>query len=569
MDFPDIPEATLTFFKKHSDALLDYQQTNALLKKVSGINHFFASQKEVAALAEIIKEPNPVVSASDRREYGDFQTNSDLARRVVQYAFSKQSDFEFVLEPTCGKGSFILAVLEQAKALQKIVGVELYLPYVWETKFKILAYFLSHPIPVKPEIDIIHANAFDFPYEKLANSTRYLKTLVIGNPPWVTNAELGSIDSQNLPPKSNFKKHSGFDALTGKGNFDIGESIALKMLKYFQKHEGIFAFLIKNSIVKNLISDQKQNEFSFSKSEKLKIDSKKEFNVSVNACLFLAHLHQEPDFCCRELDFYSRDYLSTFGWHRDKFVASIQDYDEARDVDGKSKFVWRSGLKHDCSKVMELEKSNGHFTNGLGEEFNLEDDLVYGLLKSADLKVEQTHTFRKLTIITQTKIGQETRYIKDQYPLTYQYLYAHKAFFEKRKSSIYRGKPAFSIFGIGDYSFAPYKVAISGLYKSTHFTLVRPDGSKPIMLDDTCYFIGFEQLEMAQIAHFLVNSDLVQKFLEAIIFSDAKRSVNKDTLMRLDFGKAMEITGFGQAQAAIPNLLPEHWTRFADLVREP
>jgi len=563
-----ITNSTLEFFQKNLKALVDYTKINSLVTKVSGIKTFFASQEQATELLEKIKEHNSIVSEPHRREYGDFQTNENLASQVAEYTFLKRNDFEFVLEPTCGKGNFILASIKQSNSLKKIVGVEIYQPYVWETKFKILDYYLLNKGFSKPEIDIIHGNAFEFDYEQLAKSTSHLKTLVIGNPPWVTNSELGSIDSKNLPQKSNFKKHSGFEAITGKGNFDIGEYISLIMLKCFENHNGTFAFLIKNSVVKNLIQDQKRNNFKISQSEKLNIDSKKEFNVSVNACLFLTHLNTEPDFICKELDFYSRDYITTFGWYKDKFVYSLKDYDISSIVDGKSIFTWRSGVKHDCSKVMEFERVNGHYINGLGEEFNLEKKLVFGLLKSSDLKADKTNTFRKLTIITQKKIGQETKYIKEDLPLTYEYLSSQKKFFDKRKSSIYKDKPDFSIFGIGDYSFAKYKIAISGLYKSTHFTLVSPEDSKTIMLDDTCYFIGFDKIKMAQIAHLLVNSDLVQKFLKSIIFSDSKRSINKDTLMRIDFEKAFENYEFLNAKDKITDLKIKHWEEFGEIIKE-
>lgn len=562
-----ITDSVSEFFQKNLNTLSDFIEINALIKNVSGINNFFISQKEATELLEKLKERSSIVSEPKRREYGDFQTNKDLAFKVAEYAFSKCDDFDFVLEPTCGKGNFILASIKQSNSLKKVVGVEIYQPYVWKTKFKILTYFLTGKDIPKPEIDIIHGNVFEFSYEELAKSTSHLKTLVIGNPPWVTNSELGSIDSKNLPQKSNFKKHSGFDAITGKGNFDIGECISLTMLKCFEHHNGVFAFLIKNSVVKNLIQDQKRNSYRIGQSEKLNIDSKKEFNVSVNACMFLTHLNKEPDLTCKEFDFYSRDYITTFGWYNDKFVYSIEDYDKSSIIDGKSIFTWRSGVKHDCSKVMELEKVNGHFINGLGEEINLERKLVYGLLKSSDLKNDKINTFRKLTIITQNKIGQETKYIEDSLPLTYQYLISHKEFFNKRKSSIYKDKPDFSIFGIGNYSFAKHKIGISGLYKSTHFTLISPNDSKPIMLDDTCYFIGFDELKMAQIAHYLVNTDLVQKFLKSIIFSDSKRSINKDILMRIDFEKAFESCDFDNAKAKNDDIKMEHWEEFGEMTK--
>lgn len=563
-----VTDIALDFFLENQSSLLNYLDINARIKKVCGINNFFESQADATKLLTEIIEKQSIVSEPDRREYGDFQTNRELAIQVAKYAFEINEEIEFVLEPTCGKGNFLIACISQFKKLKKVVGVEIYKPYVWKTKFGILTHYLSNPDDTRPDIDIIHCNAFEFDYSELANSTDYLKTLVIGNPPWVTNSELGSIDSKNLPVKTNFKRHNGLDAMTGKGNFDIGEYISHAMLKCFDKHDGLFAFLIKNSVAKNLIYDQNRNRFRIGASKQLNIDSKKEFNVSVSACLFLTRLNRNPELTCTEYDFYNQDELTTFGWYKDKFVYSVQNYDESSIVDGKSTFVWRSGVKHDCSKVMELEQVNGHFKNALGEEINLENNLTYGLLKSSDLKEDKTNSFRKLTIITQKKIGQETKYIKDEYPLTYNYLTSHKEHFEKRKSSIYKDKPSFSIFGIGDYSFAPYKVAISGLYKSTHFTLVSPFNSKPIMLDDTCYFIGFENLKMAEIAHYLVNSKLVQKFLKSIIFSDSKRSINKDTLMRIDFARAFESTGYDKASKEIKGLEPEHWEKFSEMIKE-
>ena len=561
-------DAAKKFFVENQELLLSYGEINPVIRTVSGINDFFTNQEEATELLTEIRLNQPIVSAPDRRAYGDFQTNQQLAQEVAKYVYSKTRDFEFVLEPTCGEGNFMLAGISQFKKLKKIVGVEIYKPYVWRTKFRILTYYLSNPNDQKPEIDIIHGNAFEFDYLALAHSTKNLKTLVIGNPPWVTNSELGSIDSKNLPNKSNFKKHSGLDAITGKGNFDIGEYISYSMLKSFNGHHGTFAFLIKNAVVKNLVYDQKSNQFRIGNLQKLTIDSKREFNVSVNACLFLAHLNSQPAQTCEELDFYNLKPITRFGWHSDKFVHSINDYEKTSIVDGNSVFTWRSGVKHDCSKVMELHRVNGHFKNGLGEEVKLEEHLIYGLLKSSDLKADKNSSFRKLTIITQKKTGQETAYIQNKFPLTYQYLSAHKAFFDKRKSSIYKEKPDFSIFGIGGYSFSDHKVAISGLYKSTHFTLVSSVDTKPIMLDDTCYFIGFDDFKMAEIAHYLVNTELVQKFLKSIIFSDAKRSINKDVLMRIDFEKALESSDFERAKIKIKGLKKEHWKAFEETIKE-
>ncbi|MDO9548236.1 MAG: hypothetical protein Q7J65_04650 [Candidatus Marinimicrobia bacterium] len=215
---------------------------------------------------------------------------------------------------------------------------------------------------------------------------------------------------------------------------------------------------------------------------------------------------------------------------------------------------------------MEIEWFNGHYLNGLNEKVYIETDLLYGLLKSSDLKKHQINSYRKLVIITQKRIGQDTGYIKEHYPHTFNYLNKNKQHFDKRKSVIYKGKPDFSIFGVGDYSFAQYKVAISGLYKSTHFTLVLPDNNKPIMLDDTCYFIGFDNLIFARIAHYLLNLDFTQQFLKSIIFPDSKRSVTKDVLMRIDFKKIYSLIDYNLVHNSINEVDKEDWEKFGNLI---
>ena len=60
------------------------------------------------------------------------------------------------------------------------------------------------------------------------------------------------------------------------------------------------------------------------------------------------------------------------------------------------------------------------------------------------------------------------------------------------------------------------------------------------MLDDTCYFLGFDDLKSAVAVHALLNTDEVRSFLQSITFSDAKRMITKEVLMRIDFAKVMK-----------------------------
>jgi archaellin len=345
---------------------------------------------------------------------------------------------------------------------------------------------------------------------------------------------LSVLKSKNVPQKTNFKNHTGIDAITGKGNFDIGEYITLLLLDTFSEQNGYLAFLVKNTVIRNIVNEQIKSKRQIGKFKKYIINAKEEFNVSVDASLLICKLNILPEILCTEYNFYTKKQKNKFGWINNKFVANVTNYETTKNIDGKSPFVWRQGVKHDTSKVMELERKNEHFINKRNDEFELEDELVYGILKSSDLKGNTINKTRKFTIITQKKIGQETSYIKHKYPKTYRYLSQNIKFFTQRKSSIYKGKPQFSIFGIGDYSFKPYKVAISGMYKDTKFSLVTPNENKAIMLDDTCYFIGFEHIEYAIITQFLLNKQTTQDFIKSISFDDSKRKITKELLMRID-----------------------------------
>jgi len=90
------------------------------------------------------------------------------------------------------------------------------------------------------------------------------------------------------------------------------------------------------------------------------------------------------------------------------------------------------------------------------------------------------------------------------------------------------------MFGVGDYSFAPWKIAISGFYKKLDFKVVGPYAGKPVVLDDTCYFVACRTREEAIFVAELFNSQIARDFFSGFIFWDQKRPITLDVLRRLD-----------------------------------
>jgi len=164
----------------------------------------------------------------------------------------------------------------------------------------------------------------------------------------------------------------------------------------------------------------------------------------------------------------------------------------------------------------------------------LEDTYLYPMLKSSELTDGRAQTPSRWMLVTQRTVGQDTNEIRSRAPLVWKYLQRHGEALDRRASSIYRKRPRFSVFGVGDYSFAPWKVAISGFYKKLEFVVVGNFAGKPIVLDDTAYFLACKDEQETHAIAALLNSDITRDFFSAYIFWDAKRPITVDVLRRLD-----------------------------------
>ena len=282
-------------------------------------------------------------------------------------------------------------------------------------------------------------------------------------------------------------------------------------------------------------------------------DSSKVFGISAPACLLYIKMSTSNS-KCRECEVYDIETPNTISGRISFQNGKLSNLDDdVLDLDGESVFEWRQGVKHDCAGVMELEKQGeNNYKNKNKEKVELEDLLVFPLMKSSSFKKPIINSdFTKYVIVTQKKAREETNYIEALAPKTWKYLCDRKDVFDSRRSSIYKGAPAFSMFGVGDYSYAKYKVGISGFYKRPLFALLYNENKieHPIMVDDTSYFLSFDNYSDAYTCMLLLNSSRVQKFLLSISFQDAKRPYTKKVLQRLDFNKCVHNIAFGELVA--------------------
>lgn len=466
---------------------------------------------------------------SGKKEFGDYQTPIEFAEKVCLLLQSKYHlSPSAVIEPTCGSGNFINSSL--------ILGAREY--YGIEINPEYCAY--CNAAIHDERVVIINENIFTFSTKELIRDKSHV--LVIGNPPWVTNSTLSSLDSNNLPSKVNFKGLKGIEAITGASNFDICEYIILKLIDEYENTNTMISMLCKMSVARNVFSELKRKGSAFAFCDVYEFDSSKVFGINASACVFVVQLSEKqssPDFC-NVYNFEAPDSVkSQFGYSNGKLYSNL---DIASDnFEGHSCFEWRQGVKHDCSKVMELKLQNDTLQNGKKETVLIENDIVFPLIKSSMFKSPVIHSFTKFVIVTQKKPREETDHLEQEVPKTWKYLNDNKELFDNRKSSIYRNAPPFSMFGVGDYSFSTYKVGVSGFYKKAFFSVLYSDDEKPVMTDDTSYFICLDSYDMAYVAMLLLNSKRAQSFLTSIAFLDAKRPYTKKVLERIDFSKMVAV----------------------------
>ena len=461
-------------------------------------------------------------------QFGDFQTPKELALLMCNIVRKYQFNPKTIVEPTCGAGNILITAQSAFPEADNFYGIEINPEYLNALKENM----------DMENVHLFNQNIFSFDWNSIED-TMPDPVLFIGNPPWVTNSGLGMIDRNNTPEKTNFKGLRGIEAITGKSNFDIAEYIIINLVERFIARQAVFSFLCKTSVARSIFQYISIKKLPVRFCEMYRIDSKKYFNVDVDACLFNIIVSEtaEDDLKCsvyKSLE--SNEIVSVLGFSKNMLINNLTLFEKYSGLIGKSHYIWRNGIKHDNSKVMELEQINGSYVNGNNETLDIEPELIYPLLKSSDIS-KPDYFIRKFVIVTQKAVGQDTACILSHSPKTWRYLNENRETFLSRKSSIYKNKPDFSIFSVGAYTFAPWKIAISGLYKKIKFSIIGSLGDKPILVDDTCNFIPCNTEEEAIFIVDLLESEPVITLLNSLIFWDSKRPITTGILNSIDLEK--------------------------------
>lgn len=472
------------------------------------------------------------MSADARRtEFGDFQTPIALARTVVRRLAADGMTPASVVEPTCGRGAFLTAAAAQWPHSRRL-GVELDADYAAAAR------------AADPSAEVIVADAFTHDWHAMIAALP-APVLVLGNPPWVTSAGVAAVGGRNRPARTNPGRLTGLDAVLGASNFDVSEWLTLRLLDALGER-GWLALLLKTAAMRRVCSHHWQHGPPLAEARGWRIDARRAFDATVDAALFVARLGEPPSHDCvlhdDGIDPIEGDAMPPgadvssrrFGWRDGGLVADAAAYDRVRHCLGRGP-RWRSGIKHDCARIVELRPDGDGWRNGLGEPVDVEADVLYPLLKSAD--VAHGRPPRRAILLPQRRTDEDPARLATEAPRAWAYLRRHGARLDRRKSSIYRGRPRFSIFGVGDYAFTPWKVAVSGLYPGGRFRAIGPHHARAVLFDDTVYFLPCADEAEARAIAAALEGPVGRAVIAALAFRDAKRTITAALLARIDLDR--------------------------------
>lgn len=427
----------------------------------------------------------------DRRARGDFQTPPELAAQVVRRLEAFGYRPATVIEPTCGRGAFLQAARRWPA---RRLGWELDPAYVLEAA--------AHG-------EVVCADFLDVDWA--AQAARWEPpVLILGNPPWVLAGQ-----AERSPVRQN-PGLRGIEALTGSGGFDVADWMIRRLQE--ARPDAVIAMLCKLSVARNLLRD------GYRVREVWPVDARRWFGVSVEAGLLVL----DPAAPIGRCQVGGR----VWGVVDGVLVDDLEAWERSRHLIGRGP-TWRSGVKHDAARVLEILAGR----NGLGEEVDVEEEALWPYLKGGDLHAGRP-AHRRL-LLPQRSLSEPP----DPPPRARAYLEAHASVLDGRRSRIYRGRPRFCVFGVGPYSFAPWKVAVAGLYPEPRFRVLGPVEGKPVLLDDTSYFLPFDEEDAAREVARLLTEPVVHDFLRARVFPGAKRPITARLLRSLDLSALSEVRG--------------------------
>jgi hypothetical protein len=142
----------------------------------------------------------------------------------------------------------------------------------------------------------------------------------------------------------------------------------------------------------------------------------------------------------------------------------------------------------------------------------IEPDLLYPLLRGRDVRRWSAAPSAYVIMVQdpKTRRGIEEDHLQAEHPKAYQYLKRFESVLRQRKSQSVRrlmeAGPFYSMFAVGDYTFAPHKVVWAGIASDIMASAISSFDSKVVLPEHVHVFVGVKSRKEALYAAAVMNS---------------------------------------------------------------
>lgn len=534
----------------------------------------------VAFLRELYER---IVSREMRLALGEYYTPRGVAELAVDaLAIGNVADAS-MLDPGCGSGVFLTVCIDRKLdamnerppnevieiITDSVLGVDLNPVAIKTSK-------LSYLLALAPILGSEGVETVDLPVfctDALGLSDEEPITVggvsppqveyLVGNPPWITwdrlSEDLKSQLRERYVDNLGLLPHEGASARLGHSNDDLSIPFVWICIHRYLREGGQASFVMKRDLLTgpagSVLRRLRVGDRPLSVTRIHDFAGLRPFGeqVGADAAIYTIRADTDPSFPVGttawtgdgDVDFST---LAAVGGSLSQTETTVSPLDPEdrtsawirgdieRSALGTGAHEIRHGVKDDAEAVFSVDRSR------LDE---LDDGLVYPYIKSRHV-VKYGLFGHELRLVPVRKANEDNEsLLHEQYPATYEYLDSHRDQLAARSSSWLDDGPFYNIFGVGEYTWAPYKVVWCRLGFKPHFAVVStvedPDlGERLVVPGDHYMFIGTDDEREAHALCALLNSAVYQKSLQGIA-SEGKSSLSKAVISELELPRYEEI----------------------------